>query len=56
LNGLTEQLHELVLYRKGVITGSTAGAFGQLVASPTDLVKVNMQMEGRRILEGHPAK
>lgn len=29
-----------------------AGAVGQFLASPTDLVKVQMQMEGRRILEG----
>ena len=28
----------------------TAGAFGQLIASPTDLVKVQMQMEGKRVL------
>jgi solute carrier family 25 uncoupling protein 27 len=36
--------------------GSTAGALGQLIASPTDLIKVNMQMEGRRRLEGHPPR
>ncbi|XP_052768882.1 mitochondrial uncoupling protein 4-like isoform X2 [Mya arenaria] len=41
---------------KGVIVGSMSGAFGQLVASPTDLIKVNMQMEGRRRLEGKPAR
>lgn len=41
---------------KGVICGSTAGALGQFVASPTDLVKVRMQMEGRRRLEGHPPR
>lgn len=41
---------------KGVIVGSTAGALGQLIASPTDLIKVNMQMEGRRRLEGHPPR
>ena len=28
----------------------TAGAFGQFIASPTDLVKVQMQMEGKRVL------
>ena len=39
--------------RKSVIAGMTAGAFGQFIASPTDLVKVQMQMEGKRvILEG----
>ncbi|XP_053381082.1 mitochondrial uncoupling protein 4-like [Mercenaria mercenaria] len=41
---------------KGVIVGSTAGALGQFIASPTDLIKVNMQMEGRRRLEGHPPR
>lgn len=28
------------------------GAAAQLVANPTDLVKVQMQMEGRRLLAG----
>ena len=28
----------------------TAGAVGQFIASPTDLVKVQMQMEGKRVL------
>jgi len=42
--------------RKAGITGASAGAIGQLVASPTDLIKVNMQMEGRRRLEGKPAR
>lgn len=38
---------------KSVIAGMSAGAFGQFIASPTDLVKVQMQMEGKRvILEG----
>lgn len=37
-------------YRKSVIAGMTAGAFGQFIASPTDLVKVQMQMEGKRVL------
>ena len=36
--------------RKSVIAGMTAGAFGQFIASPTDLVKVQMQMEGKRVL------
>ncbi|KAK2560074.1 Mitochondrial uncoupling protein 4 [Acropora cervicornis] len=35
---------------KSVIAGMTAGAFGQFIASPTDLVKVQMQMEGKRVL------
>jgi len=29
-----------------------SGAAAQFLASPTDLVKVQMQMEGRRLLEG----
>lgn len=31
----------------------SAGAAAQFLASPTDLVKVQMQMEGKRLLEGH---
>ena len=38
--------------RKAVVSGLSAGALAQLIASPTDLVKVQMQMEGRRRLEG----
>ena len=38
--------------RKAVVGGMASGGFGQFLASPTDLVKVQMQMEGRRILEG----
>ena len=30
-----------------------AGAGGQFLASPTDLVKIRLQVEGRRVLEGH---
>ncbi|KAM6965235.1 mitochondrial uncoupling protein 4 [Aplochiton taeniatus] len=41
---------------KAVIGGMLAGALGQLLASPTDLVKVQMQMEGRRRLEGKPPR
>ncbi|XP_063060608.1 mitochondrial uncoupling protein 4 isoform X1 [Engraulis encrasicolus] len=56
-----EQLRESVLGRnqdgsfplwKAVVGGMAAGAVGQFLASPTDLVKVQMQMEGRRLLEG----
>ena len=38
------------------MSGLCAGAMGQFVASPTDLVKVRMQMEGRRRLEGKPPR
>ncbi|XP_025065376.1 mitochondrial uncoupling protein 4 isoform X2 [Alligator sinensis] len=41
---------------KAVVGGMTAGAIGQFFASPTDLVKVQMQMEGRRRLEGKPSR
>lgn len=41
---------------KSVICGMTAGSLGQLAASPTDLIKVRMQMEGRRRLEGKPPR
>lgn len=34
----------------------SAGAIGQFFASPTDLVKVQMQMEGKRKLEGKPLR
>jgi len=33
-----------------------SGAGGQFLASPTDLVKVTMQTEGKRVLEGHPRR
>ncbi len=33
--------------------GMIAGAAAQFLASPTDLIKVRLQMEGKRVLEGH---
>lgn len=36
--------------------GLLAGSLAQLVASPTDLVKVQMQAEGRRVLQGKPPR
>ncbi|XP_041978737.1 mitochondrial uncoupling protein 4 [Aricia agestis] len=36
--------------------GVGAGALAQFIASPTDLVKVQMQTEGRRLLQGKPAR
>lgn len=38
---------------KSIVAGMSAGAAAQFLASPTDLVKVQMQMEGKRLLEGH---
>ena len=42
--------------RKAAVSGLTAGGLAQFIASPTDLVKVQMQMEGRRRLEGKPPR
>ncbi|XP_060225673.1 mitochondrial uncoupling protein 4 isoform X4 [Meriones unguiculatus] len=41
---------------KSVIGGMMAGVIGQFIANPTDLVKVQMQMEGKRKLEGKPLR
>ncbi|KAM4787047.1 mitochondrial uncoupling protein 4 isoform 1-T1 [Cyanocitta cristata] len=41
---------------KAVVGGMSAGAIGQFFASPADLVKVQMQMEGKRKLEGKPLR
>jgi solute carrier family 25 uncoupling protein 27 len=63
--GFYEQLRENVLGRspdghypfyKAVLGGGMAGAAAQFIASPTDLVKVQMQMEGKRRLEGEPVR
>ncbi|XP_056621271.1 mitochondrial uncoupling protein 4 isoform X1 [Triplophysa dalaica] len=60
-----EQLRESVLGRsedgsfpfwKAVIGSMISGALGQFIASPTDLVKVQMQMEGMHRLEGKPPR
>ena len=60
--GAYEYLREHVLGRdaatgdfalwKGVVCGMGAGAVGQFVASPTDIVKTQMQLEGRALLAG----
>ncbi|KAI6049660.1 mitochondrial uncoupling protein 4 isoform X1 [Marmota monax] len=41
---------------KSVIGGMMAGVIGQFLANPADLVKVQMQMEGKRKLEGKPLR
>ena len=41
---------------KKVVAGMTAGGVGQLVASPTDLIKTQIQMEGKRGLQGKPPR
>ncbi|EDW04381.1 GH23855 [Drosophila grimshawi] len=40
----------------GAIAGIVAGAVSNIIASPTDLIKVQMQMEGRRRLLGEPPR
>lgn len=42
--------------RKSALGGVTSGAFAQFCASPTDLIKVQIQMEGRRRLLGKPPR
>ncbi|XP_014774018.1 mitochondrial uncoupling protein 4 isoform X2 [Octopus bimaculoides] len=41
---------------KAACCGLTAGMLGQFVASPTDLIKVQMQMEGKNRLLGNPVR
>lgn len=41
---------------KACVFGMASGAAAQFLASPTDLVKVQMQMEGRRSLDGRPKR
>jgi hypothetical protein len=38
------------------MSGVTSGALAQFFASPTDLVKVQIQMEGKRRLLGKPPR
>ncbi|XP_057660917.1 mitochondrial uncoupling protein 4-like isoform X2 [Diorhabda carinulata] len=41
---------------QGAICGITAGMVGQFFASPADLIKVQLQMEGKRRMLGLPAR
>jgi solute carrier family 25 uncoupling protein 27 len=41
---------------KSAVAGVSAGALAQFLASPADLVKVQIQMEGRRRLMGEPPR
>ena len=45
-----------VYQRKAIPTGMIAGASAQFLASPTDLVKIILQAEGKKLLEGKPIK
>ena len=44
------------MYRKAIPAGMISGAGGQFLASPADLVKIRLQVEGKRVLEGHPPR
>ena len=52
LSAMFARIVRNLLYVEKVLAGMGAGGFGQLVASPTDLIKTHMQMEGRRRLQG----
>lgn len=63
--GAYEEIREKVFGRnkdgsfpvwKAAAGGLFAGSLGQFAASPMDLVKVQMQMEGKRRLEGKPPR
>lgn len=41
---------------KSAVCGVTAGAFAQYISSPTDLLKVQLQMEGKRKMMGLPPR
>ena len=43
-------------FRMAVLVGCSSGALAQFLASPTDLVKVMMQADGKRKLEGKPKR
>ena len=59
--GVYEHMRNYILKRnsdgsvaawKAIAGGFSAGAIGQFVASPMDLIKVQMQMDGKRVLDG----
>jgi len=65
MGGVYEQMRDNVFGKptsssfapwKTIVCGLAAGSIGQFVASPMDLVKVQMQMEGRRQMEGKPPR
>lgn len=47
---------ETISIWKSALAGVAAGGLAQFLASPTDLVKVHIQMEGRRRLLGLPPR
>uniref|UniRef100_A0A0A9WUH3 Mitochondrial uncoupling protein 4 n=1 Tax=Lygus hesperus TaxID=30085 RepID=A0A0A9WUH3_LYGHE len=55
-NVLTKEKDGTFPLWKSAVNGCTAGAIGQFIASPADLVKVQIQMEGKRRLLGKPPR
>jgi len=55
-NQLSRENKDNFSFWKKVVAGMLAGGIGQLMASPTDLVKTQIQMEGRRRLLGKPPR
>ena len=55
-NKLTKNDKNGVPIWKKVVAGMLAGGIGQLMASPTDLIKTQIQMEGRRRMLGQPPR
>lgn len=49
-------IYNVNLHRQAIVGGILVGGVAQLLASPADLIKVQMQMEGRRRLEGKPPR
>lgn len=45
-----------IYLRKSAISGVVSGGIAQYVASPADLIKVQIQMEGKRRLMGEPPR
>ena len=54
--GIDVGIMRLVMLLQAAISGLIVGGFAQFTASPMDLVKVQLQMEGRRKLEGKPPR
>ncbi|XP_034097563.2 mitochondrial uncoupling protein 4-like [Drosophila albomicans] len=43
-------------FLRGAFCGMTAGALANILSSPVDLIKIQMQMDGKRQLMGEPAR
>ncbi|KAH8263014.1 hypothetical protein KR044_003047, partial [Drosophila immigrans] len=43
-------------FARGALCGMTSGALANVLSSPVDLIKIQMQMDGKRRLMGEPAR